>query len=146
VVVEIEPDHLGMHRSNTNFATITFRKIRLALVGCGRISANHFDSIEKHASHVELVDVCDNNIAALDLAVARTKAKGKSNLTELLETTTADLIVLSTPSGLHPDQAIQVAQSGRHVITEKPMATNWSDLANPKPSRPEEFAIVGDSS
>ena len=116
-----------MHQSIPIFATITSRKIRLALVGCGRISANHFDSIEKHANRVELVDVCDNNNAALALAVARTKAKGKSNLTELLETTTADLIVLATPSGLHPDQSIQVAQSGRHVMTEKPMATRWSD-------------------
>ena len=35
------------------------RKIRFALVGCGRISANHFDALEKHAEQAELVDVCD---------------------------------------------------------------------------------------
>jgi UDP-N-acetyl-2-amino-2-deoxyglucuronate dehydrogenase len=42
-------------------------------------------------------------------------------------TTDADVVVLTTPSGLHPVQAIEVAKSGRHVITEKPMATRWAD-------------------
>ena len=41
--------------------------------------------------------------------------------------TTVDLVILSTPSGLHLEQAILVAQSGRHVMTEKPMATRWRD-------------------
>ena len=102
-------------------------KIRLALIGCGRISTNHFDALEKHKSRIELLDVCDTNPEALGQAISRTKAKGYLNITELLQTSTADLVVLATPSGLHPEQAIQVAQSGRHVMTEKPMATTWSD-------------------
>jgi UDP-N-acetyl-2-amino-2-deoxyglucuronate dehydrogenase len=36
------------------------RKIRIAVVGCGRISKNHFDSIEKHQEKIELVSICDN--------------------------------------------------------------------------------------
>ena len=36
-------------------------------------------------------------------------------------------MVLATPSGLHPMQAIQAAEAGRHVVTEKPMATRWPD-------------------
>ena len=38
-----------------------------------------------------------------------------------------DLIVLTTPSGLHPDQTIAAAEAGVHVCTEKPMATSWKD-------------------
>ena len=106
---------------------ITDRKVRLALVGCGRISANHFGAVEKHAARVELVDVCDEDLTALERAITRTQARGHRSLTEMLQTTAADLVVLATPSGLHPEQAIQVAQSGRHVMTEKPMATRWSD-------------------
>ena len=30
-------------------------------------------------------------------------------------------------SQLHPDQAIEIAKAGKHVITEKPMATRWED-------------------
>jgi predicted dehydrogenase len=33
-----------------------------------------------------------------------------------------DLVILGTPSGLHPEQTILAAQAGKHVITEKPMS------------------------
>jgi len=108
-------------------SAITDRKIRFALVGCGRIANNHLAAIDKHAERCEVVDVCDIDAKALDAAVAKTGANGYSNLTEMLKHTTADCVVLTTPSGLHPSQAIQVAESGRHVMTEKPMATRWKD-------------------
>ncbi|MDS4054856.1 Gfo/Idh/MocA family oxidoreductase [Accumulibacter sp.] len=107
--------------------TITDRKIRMALVGCGRISANHFGAMEQHAQDVEITDVCDVDHHALERAVQRTGAKGHSSLTEMLTTSAADLVVLATPSGLHPEQTIEIALSGRHVMTEKPMATHWHD-------------------
>ncbi|MBF8176661.1 Gfo/Idh/MocA family protein [Herminiimonas contaminans] len=110
-----------------NYPTITDRKIRMALVGCGRIAANHFNAMKQHASNIEIVDVCDVNSDALKNAVELTGAKGHLSLTEMLKTTTADIVILTTPSGLHPDQAVEVAKSGRHVMTEKPMATRWED-------------------
>lgn len=110
-----------------SYPDIADRRIRLALIGCGRIAKNHFDAIDSHADNVELVDVCDINAEALAQAVARTKARGHVSLTDLLKSTTADLVILTTPSGLHPEQAIQVAVAGRHVMTEKPMATRWHD-------------------
>ncbi len=106
---------------------ITDRKIRFALVGCGRISANHFDALTRHAGRAELVGVCDIDPAALDAAVARTGAPGFASLRELLARTDADIVILATPSGLHADQAVMVAKAGRHVMTEKPMATSWQD-------------------
>lgn len=110
-----------------NYPIITGRKLRLALVGCGRIAANHFGAMEGHADNIELVDVCDIDPAALQTAVERTGAKGSLHLADMLQTTTADLVVLTTPSGLHPQQAIDVAKAGKHVMTEKPMATRWQD-------------------
>lgn len=110
-----------------DYSTITDRRIRLALVGCGRISANHFGAIEKHSDRVELTDVCDVDPGALEKAASKTGAKGHRSLAGMLETTTADLVILATPSGLHPEQTIQIARSGRHVMTEKPMATRWGD-------------------
>ena len=110
-----------------NFPVILDRKIRVAVVGCGRISNNHFEAIQKHSERVELVGVCDTDATALEAAVLRTGAPGFKNLSLLLEKTTADLVILATPSGLHPEQTVQAAQAGRHVMTEKPMATRWHD-------------------
>ena len=106
---------------------ITNRKIRFALVGCGRISKNHFESIAQHGDSAELVDVCDIDPVALGQAIERTGAAGHVDISTLLNNTEADCVVLTTPSGLHPSQAIEVARSGRHVLSEKPMATRWED-------------------
>ena len=109
------------------YEPILDRKIRLALVGCGRIASNHFAAIEQHIDRVELLDVCDLDPDALHSASALTGVRGFQSLPKLLESTEADLVILTTPSGLHPEQTIQVARSGRHVMTEKPMATRWRD-------------------
>jgi len=103
------------------------RKVRFALVGTGRISANHFGAIEQHNDRCEVVDVCDIDPVALAQAVEKTGAQGHTSLQGLLGKTTADAVILTTPSGLHPRQAIEVAQSGRHVVSEKPMATQWHE-------------------
>jgi len=103
------------------------RRIRFALVGCGRISANHFDALQRHADRAELVGVCDVDAAALTAAQQRTGAPGFQSLEAMLAATDADVVILSTPSGLHAEQAVQVAHAGRHVMTEKPMATRWQD-------------------
>jgi len=106
---------------------IAGRKIRFALAGCGRIASNHFAAIAKHADRAELVDICDTDAQALKKAAAQTGARGHASLTEMLGETKADIVVLATPSGLHPEQAIECAHAGFHVMTEKPMATRWQD-------------------
>ena len=103
------------------------RSIRIAVVGCGRIASNHVAAIQKHAGRIELAAVCDNDPRALEEAVAKTGVKGYPDLSELLAAESTDLVALCTPSGLHSVQAIQCAQAGVHVMTEKPMATRWAD-------------------
>ncbi|EGQ9414045.1 Gfo/Idh/MocA family oxidoreductase [Vibrio cholerae] len=102
-------------------------KIRIAVVGCGRISKNHFGSIEQLNSEFELVAVCDNNQQVLSEHQERYKVPGYLSIDDLLESEKLDLVTLCTPSGLHASQAIKAANAGVHVITEKPMATKWED-------------------
>ena len=101
--------------------------LKIALVGCGRISPNHFQAIAAHKESAKLTAVCDIDPEALSRAQQQTGATGYRSLGELLDKSDAQVVVLSTPSGLHASQALQVAKSGRHVITEKPMATRWED-------------------
>ncbi|HMM77821.1 MAG TPA: Gfo/Idh/MocA family oxidoreductase [Gammaproteobacteria bacterium] len=103
------------------------RRIRFAIVGCGRISDRHTDAIKRHHERAELVAICDTD---RDVLASNSKAldvPGYDNLEQLLQKSDADIVTLCTPSGLHPAQAIQVARGGRHVITEKPMATRLVD-------------------
>lgn len=109
------------------FATIRDRAIKVALVGCGRISGKHVEAFRQHAEELELVAVCDTNRAALKEAIDSTGAEGFTGLDRLLSDSDADLVTICTPSGLHPEQVIRCAAAGRHVVTEKPMATRWKD-------------------
>jgi UDP-N-acetyl-2-amino-2-deoxyglucuronate dehydrogenase len=102
------------------------RKIRFALVGCGRISGKHIEAIAQHSAHAEITAVCDVDPVALDAARAHTGARAFASLDELLAAGNSDAVILATPSGLHAEQAIRIAQAGLHVISEKPMATRWS--------------------
>jgi predicted dehydrogenase len=46
---------------------------------------------------------------------------------ELLARPDVAIVVLATPSGLHAEQAVKAAAAGKHVVTEKPMATSVED-------------------
>jgi UDP-N-acetyl-2-amino-2-deoxyglucuronate dehydrogenase len=106
---------------------ITDRKIRFALVGCGRISAQHLEALHAHGDNAEIVAVCDCDPEALRRAAEVTGAAPYASVGELLASSDADVVVLATPSGLHAEQGIQAARAGMHVVTEKPMATRWQD-------------------
>jgi len=84
-------------------------------------------ALAAHRENVELVAVCDTDPKALAAVVKVTGASGFSNLTELLARSDADIVAITTPSGLHADQAVEAAAAGRHIMTEKPMATRWED-------------------
>ena len=109
------------------YQTINDRKIRIALAGCGRISTNHFNSIELHQSEMELVAVCDTDRTILERTTASYGVPGYVVFEEMLRESRPDLVALCTPSGVHPEQAIIAATQRINVMTEKPMATRWKD-------------------
>lgn len=63
---------------------ITSRRVRFALVGCGRIAQNHFTALEAHRDRAELVAVCDIDPEALRAAAEKTHAKPYASLAALL--------------------------------------------------------------
>lgn len=112
-----------MHR----YPAIIGRKIKIAVVGCGRISRNHFGSIEKYSGELELVAICDIDPLVLAEHAETYKVPAYRDMEEMLQNEQIDLVALCTPSGIHPDQAVLAAKHKVHVMTEKPMATRWND-------------------
>lgn len=112
------------------FSVIKDRKIKMGLIGCGRISGKHIEAFEKHADNIQFVAACDFDDSKLSKFTETYSVKGYRKYEDLLEDKSIDVVVLCTPSGIHPEQTIQAAQTGKHVITEKPMATRWSDGVN----------------
>lgn len=94
---------------------------RIALVGCGRISANHFAAIAK-VEGLSLVAVCDIIEERARSAGEAQKVPWFTSLEAMLAGAQCDVVVIATPSGLHPEQGVLAAKAGKHVVTEKPMA------------------------
>lgn len=109
------------------YSTIKDRKIRIAVVGCGRIAKNHFAAIKTHQDNLELVGVCELNQTLLDEVSAEYGVPGFKHLDDMLKSLKIDLLSICTPSGVHPSQTTLAAKYGVHVMTEKPMATRWND-------------------
>lgn len=109
------------------FNVIEGRKIRIGVVGCGRISPKHFASIETHQGDMELAAICDIDLDVLKAHEAKYGVHAYQRYEDMLREEKLDLVALCTPSGLHPEQAILGARYGVHVMTEKPMATRWQD-------------------
>jgi len=95
--------------------------VRVALVGCGRISRNHLDAIAR-VDGIELVAVADIDAERAKAVATEQGVPGFTSLEEMLAAVPSDLVSICTPSGLHPQLGIMAARAGRHVLTEKPMA------------------------
>ena len=95
--------------------------VRIAVVGCGRISRNHFEAIA-HIDDLQLVSVADSDASRAQAVGAEQGVPAFASLDEMLAAVPSDLVAICTPSGLHPQHGIVAARAGRHVLTEKPMA------------------------
>lgn len=104
------------------------RKIRIGVVGCGKIASNHFKSLTDLSDDYDIQGVCDTNQETLKEITSSLNIEGYSSIDAMLASCPElDLITLCSPSGLHAKQTIHLANHGKHVITEKPMATRWTD-------------------
>ena len=97
------------------------QRIRVALLGCGRISKNHFEALAKLPG-LELVAVCDIVAERAEQAGTLYGVPWFTSYEQMLAAVASDAVIIATPSGLHPQHGILAAKAGRHVISEKPMA------------------------
>ena len=97
-------------------------KIRVAIVGCGRISGLHQLGYRSNPD-ASIVAVCDTN-----KTLARKKAsewgvtRVYSDYSQVLEDKEVDVVELLTPHHLHCPMTLQAAQAGKHISVQKPMA------------------------
>ena len=76
----------------------------------------------------ELVAVCSRDQERAEACAAKHGAKVAYNaLGELLRDSRVDAVFIASPNALHAQHALQVAQAGKQVFSEKPMTTTLDD-------------------
>lgn len=101
--------------------------VKLGLVGCGRISKNHFEALTQ-IREVELVACCDIVAERAEQAAQKYGIPHwTTDYLQMVKRADIDLISICTPSGLHPQHGIMAARHGKDVLTEKPMGVCLQD-------------------
>ena len=101
--------------------------INVGIAGLGRTGwNNHANALAHLPAQFRVVAVCDPDPRRQAEAVERFDCLAYATYEELAADQAVELMVVATPSNLHAEQAIAAMRAGRHVIVEKPMA---SDLA-----------------
>ncbi len=106
-------------------------KIRIAFIGCGRISSKHFDALNalqeqftvqalcdmqpERAQHARSFDCNRNAVIYHDIATMLAKEQG------------LQVAIIALPNGLHAQAGMQCAQKGLHLLIEKPLVVELAD-------------------
>ena len=102
------------------------KKIKFAVVGCGHIGKRHAEMISRNdeCELVALVDVKEKSA----LGIENYSAPLFSNLNDLLKSDLEiDVINVATPNGFHAEMGMNILDSGRHLVIEKPMSLTRND-------------------
>ncbi|WP_125152725.1 Gfo/Idh/MocA family protein [Clostridium rectalis] len=114
------------------------KKLKFAIIGCGRISYKHVEALVGNKEEVLLAATCD---------IEKEKAEAKKNeyiermgqplnvgvytdYKEMLDKEDIDVVTIATESGYHPEITIYCMNKGKHAIVEKPMALSIKDADN----------------
>jgi UDP-N-acetyl-2-amino-2-deoxyglucuronate dehydrogenase len=103
------------------------RPLRVAVVGCGRVSRTAHYAAIKGNPDFEFRAVCDVDRARADEWSRKNNVTAYYDLNEMLEHEPLDLVSINAPNGLHPQLASRVAQRGVNVLCEKPLAMRLKD-------------------
>lgn len=110
------------------------KRLTLAIIGCGRVSPKHFNAVLKN-EFFSLKACCDLNPDVCKKVSKKYPALSVySSYEKLLNESNVDLVVITTPSGLHAEMAIKALEAGKDVVLEKPVALTVADALRIKES------------
>lgn len=103
-------------------------ELRIGIVGLGWVAGAHIDTFKKVRG------------ARVTAIASRTMHDPKElekryglplevfpDLPTMLRDASIDVVDICTPHPFHPDQAVQAANAGKHLIIEKPLGLTWED-------------------
>jgi len=102
------------------------KAFRSAVIGCGNISRRHTEALTGSAL-AELVAVCDIREDRAAAAGEKFGVPYYTDYRDVLAREDIDCIHICTPHYMHAPIAIAACAAGKHVFTEKPMATTPED-------------------
>jgi len=102
--------------------------LKFGLVGCGRIADRHATLLSGDAiPGASLAAVCDIDAEKARKYGERFEVPFYESYHDMLKSEDLDVVSILTPSGMHAENVVELAEYGKHLVVEKPMALKLSD-------------------
>jgi myo-inositol 2-dehydrogenase/D-chiro-inositol 1-dehydrogenase len=105
------------------------RKVKMAVIGTGRMGSVHVRNIMQQMPEVELAAICD---LRLEVAQALADELGIQRVVkdyhELLADPHIEAILIAASTNAHADIIVDVARAGKHIFCEKPLALEMEKI------------------
>ncbi|MCD6360821.1 MAG: Gfo/Idh/MocA family oxidoreductase [Armatimonadetes bacterium] len=101
--------------------------IKIGIVGLGWAASGHIPAFAANDS-CEVVAVCTSKDADTAAEFVGHEVAVYEDYDAFLEHDGLDVVDICTPHHMHAQQTIKAAQAGKHLMIEKPIATNYEDL------------------
>ena len=118
------------------------KKLKVGIIGCGRISVMHLVSTQE-SDRAELTCCCDIKKERADETAKKYEVKAYYDYEEMLDKEELDAVHLCLPHYLHSKVAIAAFERGINVLTEKPMDVNLSSAENAVAKAKENGVLFG---
>jgi UDP-N-acetylglucosamine 3-dehydrogenase len=99
------------------------KKLGVAVIGTGQWGKNHA-RVYKELTSTELIAVCDLNPERAKAMATQYGVKAYSDSAQMLKDKSIEAVNVCTWSTILAKEAIKALNAGKHVLVEKPMATN----------------------
>jgi len=101
-------------------------RVRTAIVGCGKVGHIHAQALASLAES-DFVAACDVDLQRAVALAGRYGIRAFTDVARMLEESDVQALLIGTPHPLHAQPAIRAAESGVHVLVEKPLAASLQD-------------------
>ncbi len=101
--------------------------MKVAVVGCGNISKNHFSALSS-VPGAEIVATVDIKEERAIKKAAEFGGKAYTDFEEMLKAEKPDCVHIATPHYLHTEMAIKALRAGANVFCEKPCSVTCDEV------------------
>lgn len=120
-------------------------KIRVGVIGCGRVSSVYIDAWNRLSDDIEVVFAVDKEKERAKILASHFTGCGYSCSIQDLIVQKPDVVHILTPHFLHKQHTVLCLNAGIHVLTEKPIATTIKDadeMINAAKSNQKQLGVI----
>jgi predicted dehydrogenase len=104
------------------------RKVKIGVVGCGVVATAYYLPYLMKMHNAELIAVCDRFETRTRACARLFGAKEQyQDYNEMIDHADIEAVLILTAPGTHVPFTLKAVEAGKHILLQKPMATNMQD-------------------